>query len=82
MLLDEATSALDTASERVVQEALDKAMVGRTAIVIAHRLNTISGVDQIAVLDHGQVIESGSYSELVGKSENGIFAGMVKLQKM
>lgn len=65
LLLDEATSALDTESERIVQEALDKAREGRTTITIAHRLSTIYTSDCIAVIHKGQVIESGTHSQLM-----------------
>ena len=67
LLLDEATSALDTESEKVVQEALDKAREGRTSIVIAHRLFTIYNSDIIAVIDSGQVIEAGTHAWLMAK---------------
>ena len=67
LLLDEATSALDTESEKIVQEALDKAREGRTTIVIAHRLSTIYTANCIAVIHKGQVTEMGSHSELIKK---------------
>ena len=67
LLLDEATSALDTESEKVVQEALDKAREGRTTIVIAHRLSTIYNSDVIAVIKDGKVLEAGSHADLMAK---------------
>ncbi|KQJ93765.1 putative multidrug resistance protein [Brachypodium distachyon] len=80
LLLDEATSALDTESERVVQEALDLASVGRTTIVVAHRLSTIRNADMIAVMQYGEVKELGSHDELIA-NENGPYSSLVRLQQ-
>ncbi|KAL9659657.1 hypothetical protein QQ045_024465 [Rhodiola kirilowii] len=80
LLLDEATSALDSESERVVQEALDKASLGRTTVVIAHRLSTIRNVDIIAVVHNGQIVEIGSHDELI-QDENGVYTSLVHLQQ-
>ncbi|XP_071725832.1 putative multidrug resistance protein [Rutidosis leptorrhynchoides] len=79
MLLDEATSALDTESERVVQKAIDQALVGRTTIVIAHRLTTIRRANLIYVLQSGKVVESGSHDELM-QINGGQYFKMVELQ--
>lgn len=78
LLLDEATSALDVQSEQVVQEALDRIMVGRTTVVVAHRLNTIKHLDMIAYVAEGKVVEHGSYSQL--KSKRGAFFSLARLQ--
>ncbi|KAK9272503.1 hypothetical protein L1049_002876 [Liquidambar formosana] len=80
LLLDEATSALDSESERVVQEALDKAAVGRTTIIIAHRLSTIRNADIIAVVQNGQIKETGSHDELI-QHEDGLYTSLVRLQQ-
>ncbi|OWM88731.1 hypothetical protein CDL15_Pgr002498 [Punica granatum] len=83
LLLDEATSALDNQSEKIVQEAIDKASVGRTTIIIAHRLSTIRRADLIVVLQAGKVVESGSHNELIhiNDGEGGEYLRMVKLQQ-
>ncbi|MBL4893217.1 MAG: ATP-binding cassette domain-containing protein [Rhizobiaceae bacterium] len=78
LLLDEATSALDAESERLVQDALDKLMVKRTTLIIAHRLATILKADRILVMDNGQVVEEGNHKALVKKK--GIYARLAKLQ--
>lgn len=80
LLLDEATSALDSASEKIVQEALDKLMVGRTTILVAHRLSTIKGADSIAVLYNGKVIELGNHEELISKPGS-MYMQLVSLQQ-
>lgn len=80
LLLDEATSALDAGSESIVQEALDRLMVGRTTVVIAHRLSTIRNVDSIAVIQQGQVIETGTHEQLIAKA--GSYANLIRFQEM
>ncbi|XP_071651082.1 ATP-binding cassette sub-family B member 10, mitochondrial [Temnothorax longispinosus] len=79
LILDEATSALDAESESFVQEALERAIRGRTVITIAHRLSTIKNADKIVVLDGGQVAETGTYTELMNL-EHGLFKKLVKHQ--
>jgi ABC-type multidrug transport system fused ATPase/permease subunit len=79
LILDEATSSLDSESERVVQEALDKLMIGRTSFVIAHRLSTIRNADKIVVIDKGTVVESGSHESLMS-IEGGLYQSLHKLQ--
>ena len=78
LLLDEATSALDAESERMVQAALESAMVGRTTLVIAHRLATVQKADRIVVLDHGGIVEQGTHATLV--AQNGVYARLAALQ--
>ncbi|XP_058741386.1 ABC transporter B family member 15-like [Vicia villosa] len=80
LLLDEATSALDNKSEKVVQEALDKVMVGRTSVVVAHRLSTIQSCDVIAVLDKGRMVEIGTHKTLLANGPSGAYYSLVNLQ--
>jgi ATP-binding cassette subfamily B protein len=78
LILDEATSALDAESEHVVQEALDRLLVGRTTLVIAHRLSTVQGADRVVVLDGGRVVQQGTHAELV--AEAGLYRRLVERQ--
>lgn len=78
LLLDEATSALDAESERVVQDALDRVMINRTTVVVAHRLTTIKGADIISVVKNGIIAEKGSHDELM-KISDGAYASLVAL---
>jgi ABC-type multidrug transport system fused ATPase/permease subunit len=79
LILDEATSSLDSESEKLVQEALEILMQGRTSIIIAHRLSTIRSADQILVLDQGRIAEKGTHQELIAL-ENGIYKNLSNLQ--
>lgn len=79
LILDEATSSLDSESERLVQEALDKLMVGRTSVVIAHRLATVKNADKIIVLQNGSVQETGTHQELI-QNEAGLYYKLSKMQ--
>ncbi|CAO2046139.1 unnamed protein product [Urochloa humidicola] len=81
LVLDEATSALDSQSEKVVQEALDRVMIGRTSVVVAHRLSTIQKCDSIVVLEKGIVLEKGTHSSLMDKGPSGKYFGLVSLQQ-
>ncbi|KAF9605581.1 hypothetical protein IFM89_017924 [Coptis chinensis] len=81
LLLDEATSALDSRSESLVQDALEKMMIGRTCVVVAHRLSTIQKADSIAVIDNGRIAEKGSHSELLARGEKGSYYSLVRLQR-
>ena len=78
LILDEATSALDTESERLVQEAVDRLLQGRTVFVIAHRLSTVTHADQIVVLDRGEIVERGTHAELLTK--RGAYSRLYTLQ--
>jgi ABC-type multidrug transport system fused ATPase/permease subunit len=79
LILDEATSSLDTASERLVQDALDRLMKGRTSIVIAHRLSTVRHADRILVLEKGRVVQSGTHDELIADRE-GLYHTLSRVQ--
>jgi len=80
LVLDEATSALDTESERLVQQALNNLMRGRTTLVIAHRLSTVRSANKIVVLENGQIVEIGRHDELLGR--RGIYRRLYDLQFM
>jgi len=78
LLLDEATSALDAESEHIVQEAIDRLMINRTTVIVAHRLSTISGADTICVVNQGTIAEQGSHTELLAMG--GIYKQLVSRQ--
>jgi ABC-type multidrug transport system fused ATPase/permease subunit len=78
LILDEPTSSIDSRTERVIIEALDRLMVGRTTFIIAHRLSTIRRADQILVLDEGRVIERGTHAELLNR--RGLYAELYHIQ--
>merc|ERR1712130_749712 len=78
LLLDEATSALDSESEYLVQQALDRIMIGRSVLVIAHRLSTVKNANEVVVIEKGKVVEKGSHDELIEK--NGAYSRLVKRQ--
>ncbi|KAM4075040.1 hypothetical protein ACB094_10G139900 [Castanea mollissima] len=79
LLLDEATSALDAESEKIVQEALDRIMVNRTTVIVAHRLSTVRNADMIAVIHRGKMVEKGSHSELL-MDPDGAYSQLIRLQ--
>ena len=79
LILDEATSSLDSESERLVQEALEKLLRGRTSLVIAHRLSTVRNADKIIVINEGRIVEQGTHNELLSKG-NGLYKSLTELQ--
>uniref|UniRef100_A0A0D9YNJ0 Multidrug resistance protein n=1 Tax=Oryza glumipatula TaxID=40148 RepID=A0A0D9YNJ0_9ORYZ len=81
LLLDEATSALDSQSEKVVQEALDRVMIGRTSVVVAHRLSTIQNCDLITVLEKGTVVEKGTHASLMAKGLSGTYFSLEAISR-
>jgi ABC-type multidrug transport system fused ATPase/permease subunit len=81
LILDEATSSLDSESEKLVQEALDKLMEGRTSLVIAHRLSTIRNADKIIVLENGKIKEEGSH-EVLMQSEDSAYKYLIEMQSL
>jgi ATP-binding cassette subfamily B protein/subfamily B ATP-binding cassette protein MsbA len=78
LILDEATSSVDTATEKMIQHAMDSLMRGRTSFVIAHRLSTIVGADQIVVMDKGRIVEQGTHVELL--AQRGRYYNLYTLQ--
>lgn len=80
LILDEATASVNTATEKLIQEALDRLMAGRTSFVIAHRLSTIRHADQILVMRHGQIVERGTHEELL--EHDGLYARLARIQDM
>ena len=78
VILDEATAHLDSESEKAIQQTLQTALIGRTSLVIAHRLSTVQSADQILVIDHGQIVESGTHAQLIKKK--GLYAELYKTQ--
>ena len=78
LILDEATASVDTATERLIQEALERLMAGRTSFVIAHRLSTIRNADQILVLRAGEIVERGTHEDLIAL--NGLYAKLARIQ--
>ena len=78
LILDEATSALDNATEMLIQQSLDELCVGRTTIVVAHRLSTIKNADEIAVIDRGQILQQGTHEQLM--AQGGLYADLYNKQ--
>jgi len=81
LILDEATSSLDSESELLIQDAMERLMRGRTAIVIAHRLSTVRAMDRILVFERGRVVEDGTHADLV-RRDAGVYRGLFESQRM
>lgn len=81
LLSDEATSALDTKSQNIVQNALEKIMIDRTCVVVAHQLSTIQKSNRISVIDRGRIVEEGSHDDLLAKGEKSVYFSLVRLQQ-
>ena len=81
LILDEATSSLDSESEQLIQAAMERLMVGRTTIVIAHRLSTVRALDRLLVFDKGRVVEEGTHAELV-RRDGGIYRRLFEKQAL
>jgi ATP-binding cassette subfamily B protein len=80
LVLDEATANLDVGTEAMIQEALERLLEDRTAIIIAHRLSTIRNVDRILVLKHGELVEQGSHDQLL--AQEGLYSSLYRLQRL
>ena len=78
LILDEATSNLDTESERLIEDALAQLLVGRTTLIIAHRLSTVQRADRLVVVDQGRIVEEGTHGELLGR--RGLYARLYQRQ--
>lgn len=81
LILDEATSSLDSESEVLIQQAMERLMVGRTTLVVAHRLSTVRALDRLLVMDHGRIIEEGSHDQLI-RLKGGLYRRLFERQAL